>query len=581
MNEKTENLNKEIQRLKEENRRAIRESENLKRRIIRLERDKQYSAITAENIERLRDFNAEEKEKQHLYNQLLLTNCPDMIFVFDKELNLLLGTESSSAFLYYSSYNDIAGKHLSQILGKRFPEKEVSELTEKCTAVIESSQPEKYDLKLDYVDQPFFLEITISPANNLEGDCMGVVIVLHDVTTLTTLKEAAEKSSVAKTIFLATMSHEMRTPMNAIIGMSRIAKNAEDMEKMQYCMDKIDNASVHLLGIINDILDISKIESGNFELSNTDFSLKQMIDTVINVQNFHIEEKKQIFKLNLDENLPEYIHSDEQHLSQVITNLLSNAIKFTPDNGGIKLSVRAAEKRNEDVRLEFVIEDTGIGISEEQQKRLFKSFSQGDSGISRKFGGTGLGLVISENIAKMMNGNISLVSEIDKGSAFTFTAWVKNCEYLPKDIENKNNIPVNYRASTDQEEISNEFSGKHILLAEDIDINREIVMELLDGTGISIENAENGKIAVEKFKSDPDLYDLILMDIHMPIVDGHSATIQIRNLDSKKAKDIPIIAMTANVFKEDIEQCLKSGMNDHIGKPIDIDDVMGKLREYL
>ncbi len=706
MDEHNNTFQQTIEQLQQENRRLLRESENLKRRIVRLERDKQYSAITAENIERLRDFNAQEKEKQHLYNQLLLSNCPDMIFVFDRALNFLLGTETSSAFLRYSSHNDIEGMPLRHVFGKRFPADAVAALVDRCAAVMAGNVHEEYDLKLDDDGDAVFLEIALSPANNLDGECMGVVVVLHDVTSLTLLKEAAEKSSVAKSIFLATMSHEMRTPMNAIIGMSSIAKQTNDLEKMKYCMDKVDNASVHLLGVINDILDISKIESGHFELSNTDFSLEKMLMRVIGVQNFRVEEKEQTLRVKLDGDLPRHIHSDEQHLAQVITNLLSNAVKFTPVGGTIDLSVSVVDQRSDAMCLQFAVKDTGIGISEAQQQRLFKSFSQADGGIARKFGGTGLGLVISKNIAEMMDGSISIDSELGQGATFIFTAWVSHSEYddgladgageavdwgairiLAVDdqrdvrdffesigesiglhcdtadgalaaLEKIKAAPRPYEVvfvdwmmpETDGIELTREiknlcgdstivimisatewsqleprataagvdrfmakplfvtsvtdciaqcigqcnqaeaataqsdkvdFSGKRLLLVEDVSINREIVIELLRDTGVTIDEAENGAEAVALYAANPACYDLIFMDIHMPIVDGYAATMQIRALDAPEAKTVPIVAMTANVFREDIERCLAAGMNDHIGKPIDIGEVIETMRHYL
>ncbi len=697
-------LQREIERLEGENRRIVRESENLKRRIVRLERDKQYSAITAENIERVRDFNAQEKELQHLYNQLLLSNCPDMIFVFDRSYMFLLGTETSSKFLGYSSHNDLADKPLEFIFGRRFGKEELVLLQETGRAVMENSRPAEYDQKLDVDGETVFLTITISPANNLEGECMGVVIVLHDVTALTLLKDAAEKSSVSKSVFLATMSHEMRTPMNAIIGMSSIAKNTNDIEKMRYCMDKIDNASVHLLGVINDILDISKIESGKFELSLNDFDLERMLIRVVNVQNFRIEEKRQTLRVNLDPGLPHFIHSDEQRLSQVITNLLSNAVKFTPDEGVITLEARLAERQGDRFCLEVAVSDTGIGISAEQQSRLFRSFEQADSGISRRFGGTGLGLVICKNIVEIMGGSIWVESALNEGSRFTFRVWVDDCgpdfradsaagevawdkirilavddqpevldyfssigaslgfhcdiadggdaalrrvqsarlpyhvifvdwmmpdmdgieltrrikqlcgegsivimisaagwdqmeqeataagvdRYMPKPLFTSAvadciteclNL-IRPQPPEDQAEPVS-FRGRHILLAEDVEVNREIVLALLEHTGVRISCAENGAEAVEMFSAAPDAYDLIFMDIHMPVVDGYAATEQIRALGTPRAKTVPIIAMTANVFREDIEKCLESGMDDHIGKPIDIDEVIGKMTQYL
>ncbi len=562
-------LEAENKRLEEENHAAVRDCENFKWRIIRLERDKQYSAITAGNIERIRDFNAREMERQHLYNQLLLSNCPDQIFVFDRELLFLLGTDSGAGFLLFAHHNEFAEKTLPQIFGRRFPASALAELERSSRAVIAGSPAVNYDLRLSG-DETVYLNITISPANNLLGECMGVVIVLHDVTTLIELRETAERSSQAKSTFLATMSHEMRTPLNAIIGMSGIARSAEDMDKMRYCMDKIENASRHLLGVINDVLDLSKIESGKFDLSLAEFDLERMVQRVINVHQYLTDEKHQQLLVQLAPDLPARVVGDEQRLAQVLTNLLSNAVKFTPEQGRITVTARTAAQRDGKACLEFTVEDTGIGISPEQEAQLFQPFSQGDSGVARRFGGTGLGLVISKNIVEMMGGTIRLRSEPGAGSHFIFSVWVAPVAAQPASAE----APAAPLMLPD-------LHGKCILLVEDIAINREIVLAMLEDTRAEFICAEDGGDAVEKFAANADRVDLIFMDIHMPLVDGYEAAQRIRALEHPRARTVPIIAMTANVFQEDIERCIACGMNDHVGKPIDIGTVAEKLRNYL
>ena len=408
-----------------------------------------------------------------------------------------------------------------------------------------------------------------------EGNPVRVAGALIDITeakNLLLLKEQqradADAASKSKSSFLANMSHEIRTPMNAIIGMTSIAKTTDDSDRILDCLNKIDGASKHLLGLINDILDMSKIESGKFELSESEFDFAKMIGQVVNVNRFRIDEKKQNFEVVIDEDIPPYLFGDDQRLSQVITNLISNASKFTPNNGDIKLDTQFISEENEVCTIQISIIDSGIGISPEQQSKLFQSFQQAENDTSRKFGGTGLGLAISRSIVEMMGGKIWIESELGKGASFIFTIQVKRGSGKPaKEIH--------------QHEVVNQFEGHYIMLAEDIEINREIVLALLEPTLLMIDCAENGKEAVEMFAADPDKYELIFMDMQMPEMDGLEATRAIRMLDVPNAKTIPIIAMTANAFREDVVKCLDAGMNGHLGKPLDFDDVLSKLRTYL
>ncbi|MFP3040359.1 response regulator [Treponema primitia] len=526
--------------------------------------------------------------------------------------------------------------------------------------------------------------------------------------------EQAEKASKAKTDFLANMSHEIRTPMNAIIGMTSIAKASSDYEKKEYCLNKISEASTHLLGVINDILDMSKIEANKFDLSPDEFVFEKLLQKVVNVINFRVEEKNQILTVHFDKNIPRSFYGDDQRLAQVIANLLSNAVKFTPEFGTIKLDTQFEKKEGIIYTIRVSVTDSGIGISPEQQSRLFSSFEQAETGTSRKFGGTGLGLAISKRIVEMMGGTIWIESELGKGAAFIFTVKLElgsdhqesllspginwknlrvlavddsedirvyfsefaerlgfNCEtaasgegamvliekngpydmyfidwkmpgmngielsrwikekaspqnqqnndtlsksvvimisatewntiedeakkagvdkFLPKplfpsalaDIINqclgKNTIVA---AAESEKTVVDNFSGRHILLAEDVEINQEIVIALLEPTSIMIDCAGNGAEALRIFSGDPAKYDIIFMDVQMPEMDGYEATRRIRASGLPNADSIPIVAMTANVFREDIDRCLAAGMNDHVGKPLDFEEVLAKLRLHL
>ncbi|MDR1438722.1 MAG: response regulator [Clostridiales bacterium] len=587
-------------------------------------------------------------------------------------------------------------------------------------------------------------------------------------------REEALVASKAKSEFLANMSHEIRTPLNAIIGMTAIGKTNGEIDGKDYCFGKIDDASNHLLGVINDILDMSKIEANKFELSPVEYNFEHMLQRVVSVVNFRMDEKRQKLSVYIDREIPAMLLGDSQRLAQVLTNLLGNAVKFTPEGGAVELRAALLGSEGGACELRFDVADTGIGISGEQQARLFSSFQQAEGSTTRNFGGTGLGLAISKSIVEMMGGAIWIESELGKGATFSFTVQAGCCEggerqraalsegvewgdvralvvdddpdvlayfrdiaerfglacdaapggeealgmaeagagydiyfidwkmplmdgieltrrilgrhgdraggwngdeaggmrsgeaggwngdgagglqgvgapqggsagphsgellggeqgavavarrqpiiimisatewgeieqearsagvsgYLPKplfpsaivDIINESLCGSRPRMSSlhsanpagevGQPE-PGEFAGRTILLVEDIEINREIVMALLEPTQIGIDCAVNGVEAVRMFGERPERYDMVLMDVQMPEMDGYEATRRIRRLDAPRARAVPIIAMTANVFREDVERCLDAGMDDHVGKPLSLGDLLDKLRGCL
>ena len=526
----------------------------------------------------MRDYNEKEKEMQMRYNKLLRDNSPDDILLLDESLNILLCTSSVKRRVK----RDIVGEPFLPLVNEIFG-KFVCEIEAVLHDVFSSRESRTIDANVyehpndKDVGQELFLSINISPAFDNKDNMIGIVVLVHDNTEMHNANVRAETAAQAKSNFLANMSHEIRTPMNAIIGMTSIGKSSSDMERKDYCFMKIESASNHLLGIINDILDMSKIEANKFELSLTEFSFEKMLKRVVNVVSFRMEEKKQRFKVYIDSRIPPILMGDDQRLAQVIANLLGNAIKFTPDGGAISLNTYFLGEENGVCTIQFEVIDSGIGISLKNQNSLFESFQQAESNTARKFGGTGLGLAISKNIVEMMGGKIWVESEPGKQTKFAFTVLLKKDEdkneYL--DIEQK------HKKEEKEKKLPFNFAENCILLAEDIEINCEIVLALLEPALLNIDCAKNGAEAVSLFRKAPEKYDVIFMDVQMPEMDGYEATRQIRALDMPAAKRIPIIAMTANVFREDIEMCIAAGMNDHIGKPLDFDEVMKILRMYL
>jgi signal transduction histidine kinase/DNA-binding response OmpR family regulator len=535
-------------------------------------------------------------------------------------------------------------------------------------------------------------------------------IPLYYVRRLEAKKEKAYEQAAAaikaKSEFLSNMSHEIRTPINAITGMASIGKSSEDIKQMAYCFERVEDASGLLLGTINNILDMSKIDSGKFDLSASEFSFEKMLHSVINTVNQQIHEKRLKLKVSIDRTIPEIVIGDEQRLAHIVFNLMSNAIKFSPEEGSIHIGTYFLGEKDGICTIKATVTDSGIGISPEQQPNLFSPFWQLESSMSRQFDGSGLGLTISKNIVEMMGGKIWVESEFEKGATFAFTIKVKKgvakkrnflergitwsnvrvlvvdddpdtrdffmkitgtlgvkCDtassgeealglveqgkaydicfvdwllpeidgfelarILKTKAENPENIAVivfsaaaldtandNDKGAYIDKYLSKplfpftiidtindclgmaddghirkmkhetlpQFAGRRILLVEDVEINREIVLTLLKPTLIEIICVDNGKDAVSTFSEAPEKYDLILMDLQMPQMDGYEATRNIRALDFPKAKAIPILAMTAHSFDEDVVKCLNVGMNGHIGKPLDYDELLEQLFIYL
>jgi signal transduction histidine kinase/ActR/RegA family two-component response regulator len=406
------------------------------------------------------------------------------------------------------------------------------------------------------------------------GGILIVSAILEKETTdsLVAAKDAALQATRVKSEFLSRMSHEMRTPMNAIIGMTHIAEGASDKEKLQFCLSTIETSAAHLLNLINDVLDMSKIEAGKLELDAAPFDVEKMLMKVCSLVEEKVEQKNQTLSVVMGKDMCMNYIGDEMRLSQVVTNLLGNAVKFTPENGKIRLSVDEAERGKTRDKLRFVVSDNGIGISHEQAERLFNSFQQADPSIAKRYGGTGLGLAISKKLVEQMNGRIEVFSEPGKGATFTFDVEL---ERDPR----QDAVPD---VPDEPAERSLDLSDKRMLLVDDVDLNRMILAELLGDTNIGIDEAADGETALSMFENSPENhYDIVFMDIQMPGMNGYETTLCIRKLARPDAQTTPIIALTANAYKEDVEKALQAGMDGHLSKPVDIDKVRDLLETRL
>ena len=387
--------------------------------------------------------------------------------------------------------------------------------------------------------------------------------------------QAAQVASNSKTMFLSNMSHDIRTPMNAILGFAALLeKDAEKPFKVREYTKKIMASGQHLLSLINDILDVSKIESGKVVLTIGEFTIGDLVTSVDTIIRPMANEKEQNLHTSVTGIKHEYLEGDETRLNQVLINLLSNAVKYTPKGGNIWFRIIGLEQHSsqfEHIRIE--VEDDGYGMTEEYLKTIFEAFTRAENSTTNKVQGTGLGMAITKNIVELMGGTITVSSQVDKGSLF-------RVELELRILDEQDEKKKEEEAAEDMEEIS--LEGLHLLAAEDNEINAEILSELLNIEGVSCEIVENGKIAAERFAdSEEGKFDAILMDVQMPVMNGYEATRAIRALKRDDAVQIPIIAMTANAFAEDVKEALNAGMNAHVAKPIDMKLLKKTLYQWI
>jgi PAS domain S-box-containing protein len=419
----------------------------------------------------------------------------------------------------------------------------------------------------------FPVEVALNTVPLMNGNVLFVA--LNDLSErkrveqeLIIAKEKAEEATSVKAQFLSTMSHEIRTPMNAVIGVTHLLSEDNPREDQIQNINILKLSADNLMTLINDVLDFSKIEAGRVNIESVDFNFRSLVNNIASGFEIKSREKGLEFIVDIDPKIPSNLIGDPTRISQVLNNLCGNAVKFT-DSGNVKVVVSYQEKYDDKVKLEFEIKDTGVGIPEDKQDQIFQSFSQADSNTTRLYGGTGLGLTISKKLIEIMGGCINVKSDLEFGTTFSFD--------LSLTISHKSKPKLDL--SIDSYQNVDKIKGLHILLAEDNEMNILILKQFLKKWKITYEIAMNGQVAVEKVQSGN--FDMVLMDLQMPILDGYQATQSIRSLSDDKFREIPIIAITASTFNEIRKRVLDAGMNDFVSKPIKPDDLFQKIEKYV
>lgn len=494
--------------------------------------------------------------------ELVFDSIEDMVIVLDNQMRIVDMNLSAKKLLEIDGFKAI-GMDLNHLMPK------LSEIIDSKTK--RSIDERKITIQNEYTKKHFEVKRTLILDKRHRK--VGHQILLHDITErekimkeIKASSERAKAANRAKSMFLANMSHEIGTPMNGILGMIDVMQSSIEDNEQKENLDIIKSSAQSLLALMNDILDYSKIEARKMKLEEIEFNLKALVEKSIMLFSYRAKEKGLELICNIGDDIPEQLIGDPLRLRQIINNLISNAVKFTP-KGFIKAYVEAFQHIEDKIILRFTFEDTGIGIPREKVQSLFNSFEQIDSSTTRKYGGSGLGLAIVKDLVELMNGNIEVNSEINKGSSFMVNIPFKISTVEEKALNQIDDPKKNKKKDLDQSSIN-------ILLAEDNKVNQLIMTKMFRKNGAKVEIAENGEIVLEKLEKSS--FNIILMDVQMPLLDGYDTTRRIR----AKNIDIPIIALTANALKSHRKKCIECGMNDYIAKPVSYEKIIGIIKKH-
>jgi PAS domain S-box-containing protein len=515
---------------------------------------------------------AAETNRQQVILRSLIDALADHISFKDGDGRYLGGNQSFAAMV---------GRPIEEIIGLRdvdlvSPER-AALIRERDRQILSTLQPLMYEEWVTFGDgRKRLMDVTKAPFRSAEGEFIGVLAIARDITRrkqdqdeILRAKELAEEATRTKSDFLANMSHEIRTPMNAILGLSHLMLKTDLSPRQRDYVQKVESSGHHLMGIINEILDFSKVEAGKLEVERAEFELQALLDTVTNLVAEKSSAKGLELAFDVGPDVPRRLVGDSLRLSQILVNFAGNAVKFT-EQGRIVISARIERQAGDQVLVRFAVKDTGIGMTAGQMARLFESFHQADTSITRKYGGTGLGLAISKRLATLMGGDVGVESTPGGGSTFWFTALVG------LGAERQAPAETAQPAADHARQMLASIRGARILLVEDNDINQIVAAEILADAGLVVDIADHGRMAIEMVQAQP--YDLVLMDMQMPVMDGVAATMAIRELAGFES--LPIVAMTANAMDKDRERCLQAGMTDFLSKPIEPDELWRVLLQW-
>ncbi len=485
----------------------------------------------------------------------------DIIFIVDYDGGILYHNNSVKETLGYGSHS-LVGKNFFDFISP----KSLADFKKAYAASTKKRFSESVEFQFLCKDKSFkyleFNSINLFQTEKIKG----LILDCRDITQRKKDAEELLRAQKAKELFLANISHEIRTPINGIAGLASLLNENPNINERAAYLRSIQSAADNLKVIINDILDLASIESGKLKFEQIGFNLNDLLNALINTFLFQASDKKIDLRYHLHEDANKIFIGDPVRLNQILFNLVNNAIKFT-NHGYIAVNCNVKKKEVKKYLLEFEVRDTGIGIPKDKLKTIFESFSQADASVTRKYGGTGLGLTIVKQLVELQNGTIGVTSNEGFGSTFSFA--------IPYELGSRANIKGHL--AKDSPLLKKTLKDLSVLLVEDNDVNRLYASSILKIWDCKIDTAENGYVAVEKIKNEN--YDVVLMDIQMPVMDGFEATKAIRALDSNK-KNLPIIALTANATRSSVEQCLANGMNDCLSKPFTPEDLYNKLAHY-